>query len=103
MSDQYNYDESIYNPSGNVATNKVEISERTLSILALVFSVAALVTAIIYGSWAKNEAEKAARETRVLQQIVMDQTAIMVREGLKQPGDIINGPNGNLDYKPRSK
>jgi hypothetical protein len=74
---------------------KVEISERTLSILALVFAVAAIVFAL----WARAESEKSARESRLLQQQYMDISALLLREGLRQPGDYNNGPAGNLSYK----
>lgn len=99
MARQELYDEHIYNPGGNVATAKVEISERTIAIIAIVFAVASFVSSI----WAINEAEKSGRETRVLQQLLMDHDALLIREGLKQPGDESKGPAANLDYKPRSK
>jgi hypothetical protein len=40
-------------------------------------------------------------EVRLLQQQVMDQNAILVREGLRQPSDHSNGPAGNLQYERR--
>ena len=57
---QYNTDESIYNPYGNVATAKVEISEKTLSIIAMALSVAAFTLCI----WSIMESQRAARETQ---------------------------------------
>ena len=76
---------------------KVEVSERTLSVLAIVMAVAAFTL----GIWAIFDSEKSARETRVLQQLIMDHDALLIREGLKQPGDESKGPAANLDYKPR--
>jgi len=48
-------------------------------------------------------ASMSARETKQLQIQVMDQNALLIREGLKQPGDTVYGPAGNLEYKPREK
>jgi hypothetical protein len=95
MTEQENRDESI-NGTGHQVT-RVEISERTLSVIAIIFGVAAFMM----GIWAVFDAEKSARETRVLQQLLMDHDALLIREGLKQPGDESKGPAANLDYKPR--
>lgn len=70
-----------------------------LAIIALVFSVGAFMM----GIWAVFDSQKSGRETRVLQQLIMDHDALLIREGLKQPGDESKGPAANLDYKPRSK
>lgn len=77
----------------------VEISERTLSVIAFGFAIAAFVTSL----WCMHDADRAARETKQLQIQVMDQNALLIREGLKQPGDTTYGPAGNLEYKPREK
>jgi len=98
MSQQENKDESINLREGSISqSTKVDVSERTLSILALVMSVAAFMR----GIWAVFDSEKSARETRVLQQLIMDHDALLIREGLKQPGDESKGPAANLDYKRR--
>jgi hypothetical protein len=98
MSEQENRDESVNQREGSISqSTKVELSERTLSLLALVFAVAAFMM----GIWAIFDAERSARETRVLQQLIMDHDALLIREGLKQPGDESKGPAANLDYKPR--
>ena len=98
MTTQENKDESINLREGSISNvAKVEFSERTLSVLALVLAVAAFMM----GIWAVFDAEKSARETRVLQQLLMDHDALLIREGLKQPGDESKGPAANLDYKPR--
>jgi len=81
--------------SSHVESN-IQITQGTIS---LVFAVAAFMM----GMWALSEAQKAGRETRVFQQLLMDHDALLIREGLKQPGDESKGPAANLDYKPRSK
>jgi hypothetical protein len=86
-------------PGSQVNSQKVEISERTLSVIAFGFAIAAIVTAL----WSMHEADRAALQARQLQIQVMDQNALMIREGLKQPGDVIYGPAGNLEYQPREK
>jgi hypothetical protein len=100
MTQQENKDESVNQREGSISQNtKVELSEKTLSVLAIIFSVAAFMM----GIWAITESQRSARETRVLQQLSMDHDALLIREGLKQPGDESKGPAANLDYKPRSK
>ncbi len=85
---------------------KVDISERTLSIIAFGFAIGAFVIAL----WAnvdngklRDEVLKSERESRVLQQQVMDQSALLLREGIRQPGDLNNGPAGNLGYQRKEK
>src|ERR1700729_403633 len=91
-------DESVRQQDGSISNiAKVDVSERTLSIIALVMAVAGFMM----GIWAIFDAERSARETRVLQQLEMDHDALLIREGLKQPGDESKGPAANLDYKPR--
>ena len=90
-------DKSISASHSNV--NRVEISERTLSILAIVIGVAAFVTAL----WSIHESDRAARETKQLQIQVMDMNALALRAGLLLPSDETYGPAGNLLYKPPPK
>ena len=59
-----------------------------LSSLGVSFSVFALIWASI-----------SARETKQLQLQVQDQNALLLREGIKLPGDQIYGPEGNLNYR----
>ncbi len=84
---------------GNVNKTVVEVSERTLSVLAFGLAVAAFVVAL----WSIHESDRSARETKQLQIQVMDQNALMIREGFKQPGDTVYGPAGNLEYKHKEK
>lgn len=60
--------------------------------VSLVFSIVATAAA-----WWE------AKEVKQLQIQVMDQNALLIREGLKQPGDEMYGPSGNLEYQPRRK
>ena len=106
---------------GNVNRNEITVNDRVLSVIAFAFSVAAVVSVLWIAvgqirevDRTRNELErevaryreevlKYERESRVLQQQVMDQTAVMVREGIVQPGDETNGPSGNLDYHRKRK
>lgn len=45
------------------------------------------------------EWREASTEVRLLEQQVMDQNALLVREGLRQPSDHTNGPAGNIQYE----
>lgn len=117
-------DESIHGnnaPVQIVKGAKVEISERTLSVIAFALSVAAVTSVlwIAYGQTReidrsreeqvretnrlREEVIKYERESRVLQQQVMDHSALLMREGLSQPTDETNGPAGNLEYRRRRK
>lgn len=71
----------------NIAT----VEDRT----SLIFSVAALCVALFAGAIAFWEG----REMRQVQIQLMYANAIMLREGLVQPGDMMYGPEGNLEYK----
>jgi hypothetical protein len=44
------------------------------------------------------EYQKAEREARVKEQQIMDQSALLLREGHRKPSDATNGPAGNLNY-----
>lgn len=90
-------DESVKDNTAPVQVTRIEISERTLSILALAFSCVAIMGSF----WAISEMQRNERESRILQQQVMDQSALMLREGIAQPGDQTNGPAGNTSYRKR--
>lgn len=86
--------------SSHVNVNRIEISERTLSIVALVVGVAAFVTSL----WSIHESDRAAREAKQLQIQVMDHNALLLRAGILQAGDETYGPAANLTYvKPKGK
>lgn len=42
-------------------------------------------------------------ETRQLQIQVMDQNALFLRNGWREPGDLVYGPAANLEYRPKSE
>jgi hypothetical protein len=96
MSQQENKDESVNLREGSISNvAKVDISERTLSLVALVFGVIAIVLSIVntyITVWQIHEAKQ-------VQVQLMYANAIMLREGLVQPGDMVYGPEGNLEYK----
>lgn len=94
MAQQDNKDESIHAAPGSHVT-RVDVSERTLAVISIVFAVAGLITALFAGS----VAWWGAREMRQVQIQLMYANAIMLREGLVQPGDMVYGPEGNLEYK----
>lgn len=96
-------DESVKGNSAPVQIMRVLLSERGAVLLALV-----LVGVLAGVAWARSEsaisaAGKAERETRLLEQQVMDQNALLVREGLRQPTDHTNGPAGNVQYQRKGK
>jgi hypothetical protein len=69
MPQQENIDDSVRG-SGNQVT-RIEISERTLSIIAFGFAVAAIILAL----WSRQEASNSARETRLYLNQVMEMNA----------------------------
>lgn len=101
------HDHSVYaEERSNVNRNHVEVTERALSIIAFGFAIAAFVVAL----WAtsdnrqiREELLRSERESRVLQQQIMDQSALLLREGIRQPDDFTNGPSGNLNYHRKEK
>lgn len=68
-------------------------------MIAFGLAVAAFVTSL----WCIHESDRAERETKQLQIQVMDQNALLIREGLKQSGDTVYGPAANLEYKPKER
>lgn len=83
--------ESIHVGHGS-AVAKVQVTQHTLS---LIFSVAAFCISLFSGTIAWWTA----REYRQVQIQLMYANAIMLREGLVQSGDMVYGPEGNLEYK----
>ena len=93
MSQQENKDESIYQREGSInQSTRVDITQGTL---ALIFSVTALCVALFSGTIAWWEG----RQMQQVQIQLMYMNAIALREGLVQPGDMVYGPEGNLEYK----
>jgi hypothetical protein len=82
--------ENKYMEEGSIQ-NIASVEDRT----SLILSVAALCMALMAGAVAFWEG----REMRQVQIQLMYANAIMLREGLVQPGDMVYGPEGNLEYK----
>jgi len=96
MSEQENRDESINQREGSISqSTKVEIGERTLSIISLVFACVGISLASV----STYVALWSVKEYKQVQVQLMYANAIMLREGLVQPGDMVYGPEGNLEYK----
>lgn len=68
-------------------------------MLCCLLSAFALATSLFVVLGYQAQMARTERETRLLSLQVQDQSAIMIREGLKQPGDLANGPT----YEPRRK
>lgn len=82
--------------SGNSSIVQMESNKLLpwLMIMAM-FSAVAMVIAIGAGMCAWW----ASKEFKQVQVQLMYTNAIMLREGLVQPGDMVYGPEGNLEYK----
>jgi hypothetical protein len=78
----------------NIARQHVTVPPQTL---AVVFATVALVVAFM----SILLVFKYEREYRLLQKDIEDQNAILLREGLRQPGDASRGASGNLQYQPK--
>jgi hypothetical protein len=76
-------------------------SSRLLPWLMLIGIMAGF--AVAFSSFTFYQLTRSEREFRLVQLQLMDQNAILIREGLKQPADATNGPAGNYQYKPREK
>lgn len=94
--------------NAHISNQKVEISERTLSVIAFGLSVAAFVTALwcmhdaeIDRQWNNREIARLVHEVNVRDVLLQDHDALLIREGLKTPADATKGPTGNLEYQLR--
>lgn len=87
--------EVVKDNAAPVQIMRLEFSERAIAVIALVFGCVGFVTAL----WAIHEADRSEREFKQVQVQLMYSNAIMLREGLVQPGDMVYGPEGNLEYR----
>src|SRR5580692_915430 len=94
--------------NAHISNQRVEISERTLSIIAFGLSVAALVTALwcmhdaeVDRQWNNREIARLVHEVNVRDILLQDHDALLIRQGLKTPADAAKGPTGNLEYQSR--
>lgn len=111
--------------NAHITKQTVEISERTLSVIAFGLAVAAFVTALwcmhdaeISRQMAQHERQQTREENaawhadvnrevdRLVHEVnvgniyVENHDALLMRAGIKQPGDMPRGPTGNLEYHP---
>lgn len=68
-------------------------------MLCCLMSAFSLATSLFVVLGYQAQMQRTERETRLLSLQVQDQSAIMIREGLKRPEDLANGPT----YEPRRK
>jgi len=94
--------------NAHISNQKVEISERTLSVIAFGFAIAGFVTALwsmhdaqIDRQWNDREISRLVHEVNVRNIYIENHDALLMRAGIKQPGDVEKGPTGNLEYQPR--
>lgn len=101
--------------SNNVNVNRIDLSDRTVSTIALAVACMAIIAAFWAGqraasaeqeadrraAQAERAAEKAAYEARIIQQHQMDSNALLVRAGILLPSDASHGPAGNIQYNVR--
>lgn len=79
-------DESITaHPGSNVNKTVISISERLLTVIAIVIGVVALVTAF----WSTHESALAERESRMLQYYVLEMDAKLIAAGVKKPEESV--------------
>lgn len=78
-------DSRVHDNRAPVQITKIEISERTLAILALAFGCIAIMGAF----WSISEAQKSEREARMLQYYVLEMDAKLIAAGVKKPEDAV--------------
>lgn len=89
-------DNSIRDNAAPVQTTKIEISERTLSIVAIF--AATLALGLVIGTHyevasARFMAERAETQSEVTRQQIMQHDALLVRYGVLKPSDLESGPS----------
>ena len=84
------------NSSGNSSITQVE-SSKLLPWLMMTCVLSAM--ALSFALFASASAWWSAKEFKQVQVQLMYSNAIMLREGLVKPGDMVYGPEGNLEYK----
>jgi hypothetical protein len=89
-----------HSPNFSNAHGVVMLTETSKLLPWLMFCAMLSGTAVALAVFAIIWASLSAHETRQLQIQVMDQNALLIREGLAQPTDTTYGPAGNLEYKP---
>lgn len=98
--DDGSHDDRITAAAGaHVNVNRIEFSERTLSIAALVLAS----VSIAFSCFAFYQLTRTEREYRLLQIQQQMTNAWLARAGMVEPMDVYNGPEGNFFHKPKGK
>ncbi len=93
--DEYAY---LRNDTDNRSASVVQIeSNRLLPWLMFTSILSGLAVAL--SAVAFNGHLRSIKESKQVQVQLMYANAIMLREGLVQPGDMVYGPEGNLEYR----
>ena len=85
MSDT-NKDESVHANTAPVQITRFEISEKTLSVVALGVGAAAIVIAC----WAIHDAGRAEREARMYEYYTLEMDAKLIAAGVKKPDEAVS-------------
>lgn len=86
-------------PSSPVASASVSGVPPNLFWVNTLLTGCAIVLAVV----ASGTSWWLAKEVKQLQIQVMDQNALALRNGWRQPTDEVYGPAGNLEYRPKEK
>lgn len=78
--------EAIRGNSAPIQTQKVEISERTLAVIAFALATAACVIA----AWAIHDANIAEREARMYEYYTLELDAKLIAAGVKKPEEALS-------------
>jgi hypothetical protein len=85
MSDQYNTDESIYNPYGTVSSARAIITDKTKTfVISILVALNCLATIAMFLEWRLAE-----RETRMQEYYLLELDAKFIAAGLKKPQESI--------------
>jgi hypothetical protein len=85
MSDQYNIDESIYNPYGTVSSARAIITDKTKTfVISILVALNCLATIAMFLEWRIAE-----RETRMQEYYLLELDAKFIAAGLKKPQESI--------------
>lgn len=99
--------ESMYAEEGSHVTRvNVELGSATIAIVVSLMLIIGACGVVMGMNLAKQSQLDANLQslTRIYERNFIqltDMQALLLREGLAQPGDFIHGPAGNLEYKPK--
>jgi hypothetical protein len=81
-----------------------------LSVIALVLAVAAFVISVVNKSDSTaqrqadyREIDRLVHEVNVRNILLENHDAMLIRAGIKQPGDLATGPTGNIEFNPHQE